>query len=649
MRFCRYSTICFVAFAVMANSLQSAEPVVDAASPGEELLREYFRLRTAEIEESCLADVESPEDWKQQREVRHLELREMLGLSPWPEKTPLQPVITGTVEHEDFIVEKLHFQSQPGLYVTGNLYLPREVTKPLPAILYVCGHGTVREKGVSMGNKARYQHHGAWYARNGYVCLTIDTIQLGEIPGIHHGTHHLGMWWWLNRGYTPAGVEAWNGIRAIDYLQSRAEVDPARIGLTGRSGGGATSWYIAALDERIKAAVPAAGITNMHNHIVDRCVKGHCDCMFMVNRYAWDFPLLASLVAPRPLLIVNTDRDPIFPLDGVVDVHVKTRRLYNLLGADKNTGLFLAMGGHSDLQHLQNASFQWFNLHLKNEDAPITMASEKLFKPSDLRVFGDLPEDEKVTTAHEWFNKPQDRDSNAKSRIFKPSQIGLVTGEALNTKRVQTLQKDGQQLQVYEFDSEKPYRLPFYVVSDGSAADSKQVNVTILSPAEADQQFALLKEYFSSESPGTAAKELVHSLKSGEGTQVLFAPRGVGDTRWDDDATKNPHARRAFNLLGTTEDERRAIDTANAIAAIRTVFKIPGTTLTVSGNKHAAFWSLYASLLTPEKTSFQLNDLKIDPQEGPFILAIEQQTTLPELLRQAAENGHYVQLGRIKE
>ncbi len=142
-----------------------------------------------------------------------------------PKGTHLKPVITGKVEHEEFTVEKLHFQSSPGLYVTGNLYLPKKIDKPLPAILYVCGHGQVKKDGIAYGSKAHYQHHGGWFARNGYVCLIIDTLQLGEIEGIHHGTYKYDMWWWINRGYTPAGVEAWNCIRALDYLETRKEVD----------------------------------------------------------------------------------------------------------------------------------------------------------------------------------------------------------------------------------------------------------------------------------------------------------------------------------------------------------------------------------------------------------------------------------------
>ena len=111
----------------------------------------------------------------------------MLGLWPMPERTDLKPVITGKLEQPEFTVEKLYFQASPKLYVTANLYLPKKLEGPAPAILYVCGHSRVMTNGVSCGNKAAYQRHGAWFARNGYVCLVIDTLQYGEIQGHHRG------------------------------------------------------------------------------------------------------------------------------------------------------------------------------------------------------------------------------------------------------------------------------------------------------------------------------------------------------------------------------------------------------------------------------------------------------------------------------
>ncbi len=197
--------------------LLAARPSYAAVDQGEgdRMIAEYFRTETARLADRCLDDIKTLDDWKNVRQTCRKQLFEMLGLDPMPPKTDLKGVVTGTVQQEEFAVEKIHFQSMPGLYVTGNLYLPKDLDKPAPTILYLCGHGPVKIDGISYGNKVTYQHHGAWFARNGYVCLAIDTVQMGEIEGIHHGTYRYDMWWWNSRGYTSAGAEAFNCIRAL--------------------------------------------------------------------------------------------------------------------------------------------------------------------------------------------------------------------------------------------------------------------------------------------------------------------------------------------------------------------------------------------------------------------------------------------------
>ncbi|HWI58434.1 MAG TPA: alpha/beta hydrolase family protein, partial [Bacillota bacterium] len=416
---------CFGAATTTTAAVAPARPKADQD------LHEYFRAETANLAGRCLTDISSLAEWQACRAEYRRQLQEMLGLWPLPERTALNPVITGKLDQEDFTVEKLHFQALPRLYVTANLYLPKKLEQPAPAILYLCGHSRMVTNGVSCGNKSWYQHHGAWFARNGYVCLIIDSLELGEILGEHHGTCRAGQWWWNARGYTPAGVEAWFGIRALDYLCSRPEVDKERIGMTGRSGGGSYTWTVAALDERVKVAAPIAGMTDLQNQVVDGVVQGHCDCMFFVNTYRWDFPQLAALIAPRPLLLGNSDKDTIFPLDGVVRLYSQTRRLYQLYGPTNKLGLLITDGPHADTQDLQVPVFRWFNRFLKGGDPLIEMAARKYFVPAQLRVFDQLPADQVNTTVQQSF-VPQAQ---------KTSSIGLADAHSQPADQLKALRQ----------------------------------------------------------------------------------------------------------------------------------------------------------------------------------------------------------------
>jgi dienelactone hydrolase len=309
----------------------------------------------------------------------------------------------------------LHYQSRPKLYVTANLYRPAAVKEgaKLPAVLYVCGHSN---RGRN-GNKVAYQSHGIWFARHGYICLVVDTLQLGEIAATHHGTYNLGRWWWHSRGYTPAGVEAWNGVRGIDYLVSRPDVDPSRIAVTGISGGGAATFWVAAADERVTVAVPVSGMADLESYIPNRVINGHCDCMFLYNTFRWPWTRIAGLVAPRPMLFANSDKDPIFPMDANDRISNRLERLYSLYGASDHFDTLVSVGGHAYREDIRQGAFRFINAHLKGdarrvEDSEIDIVSEGSrpgaypIPPEKLRVFasdGDLPADQLNTKIDESF------------------------------------------------------------------------------------------------------------------------------------------------------------------------------------------------------------------------------------------------------
>lgn len=628
-------------------------------STGSPLLDEYFRIETAKLERECLANLKSLDDWNSKRPELRKQLFEMLGLDPLPQRTDLQTVVTGTATADEIVVENLHFQSQPGLYVTGNLYRPKAIDEKLPAILYVCGHGGVKKNGVSYGNKVHYQHHGAWFARNGYVCLTIDSLQLGEIEAIHHGTYRYDRWWWLNRGYTPAGVEAWNCIRALDYLQSRNDVDAERLGVTGRSGGGIYSWWVTALDDRIKAAVPVAGVTDLRNQVIDGCVEGHCDCMFFVNTHRWDYPALVALVSPRPLLLSNTDRDSIFPLDGVVRTHRKVKAIYNLYDKAEDFALHITAGPHKDTQELRIHAFRWFNRHLKNKEDLIETAATKFFETEQLQVFvnNQLPADEKNTRIDETFvpkHSPTAIPSNTTlraeqfaswTRLLESKVFGgwPRSQEPLHVHENTSDLKNGLKLTTVEFQSQKPFRLPIHLISRGDA-DRSKIKLEVVSRIEWDKiasGIERLREGRPADSP-----RLTQSVKSVEsdGIEVaFFSPRGSGNTKWTVEERKQTQIRRRFYLLGQTLDGMRVWDILRAVRALksRSSNAESETNITLAASGIEGVMSLYVSIFEPVGT-LELSSLPNDHRHGPFFLNVSRYFSIQQAKQLAAAKGNKI-------
>jgi dienelactone hydrolase len=588
----------------------------------------------------------------------------MLGLWPLPERGDLRAVVTGKLAHPEFTVEKLHFQSLPGLYVTANLYLPRQLEKPAPAILYFCGHASVVTNKLSCGNKTAYQHHAVWFARNGYVCLVLDTVQLGELQGLHHGTYREQMWWWNSRGYTPAGVEAWNGVRALDYLQSRPEVDRERLGVTGRSGGGAYSWWLAAIDERVKVAAPVAGITDLQNHVVDGAVEGHCDCMFIVNTYRWDYPQVAALVAPRPLLIANSDKDSIFPLDGVVRLHAKVRRVYELYGATTNLGLLITEGPHKDTQDLQLPVFRWFNRHLRKQDPIIEMAATRAFTPLELRVFDQLPSDERTTRIHDTFTSVaraapaiqsatewrQARDAWLAALREKTFAAWPLDNQPANAQRASSMKRHGLRFEIWDLLSQPGMPLRFYVAQP-DRGKAKQGVLYVLDEKTWPRFMALFGEPFvdllteetnlPGHKPGSASSLSLAAwrdrLLAEHGVAVFFAPRGVGLTAWNPEERKQAQIRRRFMLLGQTLDGGRVWDIRRAIRALRSGPLPSRLPLVVQARGIMAMNALYAAVFEPGVNGLELANLPATHKVGPDYLNVLRVLDAPQTLALASE------------
>ena len=636
---------------VLAGASLGLASADDSASRNDQRLADYFRVQTGEIGRHCLAEVRSLEDWQARRGEYRRQLEEMLGLWPMPERTELKPVITGKLEHSEFTVEKLYFQAMPRLYVSANLYLPKKLEGPAPAILYVCGHSRVMTNGISCGSKAGYQKHGAWFARNGYVCLMIDMLQYAEIQGEHHGTYTKGRWWWNSRGYTPAGVEAWFGIRALDYLCARPEVDKERIGMTGRSGGGSYTWTVAALDDRVKVAAPVAGITDLQNQVVDGSIEGHCDCMFFLNTYRWDFPQVAALIAPRPLLIGNSDKDDLFPLDGVVRLYTQTRRIYQLYGKTNQLGLLITEGPHSDTQELQLPVFRWFNRFLKGQSPLIEMAAKEFFLPDQLRVFDKLPDDEVNTKIDESF-VPK---AVPPSRAITPEQAKRQNAECLSALREKVFagwpaesgavalrpsgraSENGLRCQAYTFDSQPDVNLRLLVLLDSKVKRPEKVMLTVLDSESWSN--APARGLWLGGGTVEDWTRLQEEMRTRKMALAFVAPRMVEPSKWLSDPKKSNHVRRRFMLLGQTLDSMRVWDIRRAAQAVKALPEFAKTPLYVHASGQMGVNAAYAALFEPEIQKLKLDSLPASQAEGPDYLNVLKVWDLPQLWEALGERA----------
>jgi cephalosporin-C deacetylase-like acetyl esterase len=297
------------------------------------------------------------------------------------EKTPLNPRITGTLDRSAYRIEKVIFESHPEIYVTANLYIPNGRKGPFPGVLAPLGHTR---------NGKAYRNYAYVYqtlARKGYVVLAFDPFGQGERyqyldprtgkplygPTGEHSQAGRPM---LLFGSTFAQYRAWDGVRALDYLLSRSEVDPEKIGLTGQSGGATMTMYLCALEPRIKVAVEVDG--NSENlagpsYAPPGAVADAEQNLIFSLPEGIDRGDLLLAFAPKPLLMIYTRSDrgatysPTY-IEGTKEVHQEVQAAYKLMGAAEKAALFATSLPHDYDFFSRQAAYRWFNQWLGRED-----------------------------------------------------------------------------------------------------------------------------------------------------------------------------------------------------------------------------------------------------------------------------------------
>jgi dienelactone hydrolase len=311
---------------------------------------------------------------KRRSEVRRQLLATMGGLPA--ARTPLNVRKTGVIDRGDYRIEKIVYESMPRFFVTANLYVPQTGTPPYPAVLQPVGHSQ------SAKTRAFYQNLGLGLVKNGFVVLTYDPIGQGErtiyydaaiggsLAGGTTAEHSMVGIQSLLGGQSLASYMVWDGMRSIDVLQSQTFVDPKRIGVSGCSGGGTLTAYLAALDDRLQAAAPSCYITDWEDQLAGTGPQDAEQQFFDQFKNGLNHADLVEAFAPKPYLIASTTED-FFPIAGSRKAFAESQRIYSLYDASDKIATSYDAGPHGTTQKQREAIYAWMNRWLKGGSGEI--------------------------------------------------------------------------------------------------------------------------------------------------------------------------------------------------------------------------------------------------------------------------------------
>ncbi len=393
------SSLTFASIALTAGMAAEPKPVPDRnvlrdtvdGVPRRELVRQYLLQRVDEAWQRWQTEYEklkTPEQIAAYQKARKEYFLSSIG--GLPERTPLNPRVVRRFHREGFRIETVLFESQPKHYVTAALFLPEPAKHkpPYPGVLVPCGH-TANGKAAEM-----YQLVCALLARNGLAALIYDPIDQGERPQLLTnagkarfrgvaGHDQVGVGSAL-LGRNTARFRIWDGMRSIDYLQSRPEVDPKRIGCTGNSGGGTMTSYLMALDERIVAAAPSCYITNFHRLLHTIGPQDAEQIIFGQVAFGMDHADYILMRAPKPTLICAATKD-FFDIGGTWTTHRYAKRLYCRMGFGERVDLAENDDKHGFKQPLREAAARWLLRWLAGRDEPVTEPEMKMLTEREIQ------------------------------------------------------------------------------------------------------------------------------------------------------------------------------------------------------------------------------------------------------------------------
>ena len=535
---------------------------------------------------------------KRRSYVREQMLKDLGG---FPDRTPLNARVVGVLERPGYRIEKVIFESQPHFYVTANLYLPKTGHPPYPAILYPLGH----ERGGKT-NPTWQQMLGS-LATKGFVALAWDPVGQGERLQIFDEDLRESKVGNSTTEHTVVGTQCmlvgdhlarytiWDGMRALDYLLSRKEVDPARIGLTGNSGGGTHTAYIAALDDRIQVAAPSCYITSWHL-MLDTIGPQDAEQTFPLwLQEGLDYPDYLYAFAPKPYLLLSAIRD-FFPIAGARETFAEAEKVYSAIGEREKVGMFEADDGHGYNKSRRLAAYDWFGRWLKGARDTDPEPQIEMATPEELRCTATG----QVSTSlggESVFTLNQKRLAQLKaSRLTRPADLPGKVREViryeppsgpLQVTSYGAITRSGYRIEKLIYESEPGIFIPslLYVPDAGASKKAAVLMVT---------------------GDGKAASASEAEQFAASGTVVLSIDmRGTGETRVDADVNSREfdHYFGDFNntmtafLVGKTMAGMRALDISRGVDVLTSRKEVDPNQVYGYGKDEGALPLLYTTVL----------------------------------------------------
>ena len=376
-------------------------------NPSDAMMRDYFRELTDRqftLRDSLLNSLRSAEEWDMRAQTIRDSMISWTG--PLPERTPLNARTTGKLQRDGYTIEKVLFESRPGFYVSGNLYLPDNFSGKRPAHLNVIGHAKVGKA------DERYQRMSISQAKKGFVVLTIDQLGQGErqVPlyeqwGSAPGNAHriTGTQAFLS-GTHVFNIMVWDAIRAVDFLAGRPEVDPEKICMTGSSGGGMMTTYILPFDDRIAVAVPACNPNTWSYRVHANLATDHEQVFFAAFESGIDprgDPLFCQV--PRPLMLNTTSDDNLNPPRGVWELDTWLSKSYSVHGVPEKVTTSMVRAAHDYNREQREATYSWMLKWTGNDSSDFWEEETTLEKEEDLwaAVNGNVADEPGSRSAHE--------------------------------------------------------------------------------------------------------------------------------------------------------------------------------------------------------------------------------------------------------